>query len=300
MSRVFLMKWYHFSVEYFEDLRNINHCELLIMRKEEDSGKYILENNLRTRSQQKREREAERREKDINMPPEKATESVSSPAPKRRKWGGCPNGCDHGRYSYRRENMQQNGKEAYPGDSPVTRRPPTRRWQSSFEEEEDDDPRGRIGPLPNADAPKSSNEMLSSPNDIPSFSSVEDRAQHRLMSPHIPILQAGRDFGGSASGNTSHVNSDEDISVDDDPLQTISKGKDNVAVVKKGSQRDSGARNGKRADSGMGRGVKADALGDQSDVSSEGKGNDGDDDDNHDGRLEKEEAAVRSDMGSVF
>jgi hypothetical protein len=56
MSRVFLMKWYHFSVEYFEDLRNVNHCEFLIMRKKEDSGKYILENNLRTWSELKRER----------------------------------------------------------------------------------------------------------------------------------------------------------------------------------------------------------------------------------------------------
>ncbi len=43
MSRVFLMKWYHFSVEYFEDLRNVNHCEFLIMRKQEESGKYILQ-----------------------------------------------------------------------------------------------------------------------------------------------------------------------------------------------------------------------------------------------------------------
>ncbi|KIN03682.1 hypothetical protein OIDMADRAFT_158425, partial [Oidiodendron maius Zn] len=56
MSRVFLMKWYHFSVEYFEDLRNINHCEFLIMRKSNDSGKYVLENNLRTWSQLKEER----------------------------------------------------------------------------------------------------------------------------------------------------------------------------------------------------------------------------------------------------
>ena len=37
MSRVFLMKWYHFTVEYFEDLRNVNHCEFLIMRKQIDS-----------------------------------------------------------------------------------------------------------------------------------------------------------------------------------------------------------------------------------------------------------------------
>ncbi len=56
MSRVFLMKWYHFSVEYFEDLRNINHCEFLIMRKNDESGKYILENNLRTWSELRREK----------------------------------------------------------------------------------------------------------------------------------------------------------------------------------------------------------------------------------------------------
>lgn len=47
------MKWYHFSVEYFEDLRNVNHCEFLIMRKSEENGKYILQNPLRTWSELK-------------------------------------------------------------------------------------------------------------------------------------------------------------------------------------------------------------------------------------------------------
>lgn len=58
------MKWYHFSVEYFEDLRNVNHCEFLIMRKSLDSGKYILENKLRTWSELKRERAAAQAIKD--------------------------------------------------------------------------------------------------------------------------------------------------------------------------------------------------------------------------------------------
>ncbi|EER37212.1 phosphoglycerate mutase family domain-containing protein [Histoplasma capsulatum H143] len=31
--------WYHFSVEYFEDLRNVNHCEFVIMKKNDDDGK---------------------------------------------------------------------------------------------------------------------------------------------------------------------------------------------------------------------------------------------------------------------
>ncbi|KAK3673298.1 hypothetical protein LTR78_006843 [Recurvomyces mirabilis] len=59
MTRVFLMKWYHWSVEYFEDLRNINHCEFIVMRKREESGKFVLENQLRTWSELKRQRQIE-------------------------------------------------------------------------------------------------------------------------------------------------------------------------------------------------------------------------------------------------
>lgn len=106
MSRVFLMKWYHFSVEYFEDLRNINHCELLIMNKQE-SGKYVLENKLRTWSELRKERalkkgkEREREKADTGTPGGKDTSkldkalSAESPMKPPRRWGGCPNGCSH-------------------------------------------------------------------------------------------------------------------------------------------------------------------------------------------------------------
>lgn len=106
MSRVFLMKWYHFSVEYFEDLRNINHCELLIMNKQ-DSGKYVLENNLRTWSELRKERalkkgkEKEKEKSDTGTPGAKDTSkldkalSADSPVKAPRRWGGCPNGCSH-------------------------------------------------------------------------------------------------------------------------------------------------------------------------------------------------------------
>ncbi|KAK3314996.1 histidine phosphatase superfamily [Apodospora peruviana] len=126
MSRVFLMKWYHFSVEYFEDLRNVNHCEFLIMRKEE-SGKYLLENKLRTWSELRRERalqllkekgadgKDQEDSKDgtaakengnskelskldcapASTPGTSASVVLSPPVEKRRRWGGCPNGCDH-------------------------------------------------------------------------------------------------------------------------------------------------------------------------------------------------------------
>lgn len=103
MSRVFLMKWYHFSVEYFEDLRNVNHCEFLIMRKN-DSGKYILENKLRTWSELKKERAAQQAlltgggsklDSAPSTTPRMPSDPSAPPVEMRRRWGGCPNGCNH-------------------------------------------------------------------------------------------------------------------------------------------------------------------------------------------------------------
>ncbi|KAL3469233.1 histidine phosphatase superfamily [Aspergillus californicus] len=99
MTRVFLMKWYHWSVEYFEDLRNIDHCEFVIMKLNEDNGKYVLQNQLRTWSELKREKESERQRErpalDIGLAPPNPN-PPETPVPIRRKWGGCPNGCNHG------------------------------------------------------------------------------------------------------------------------------------------------------------------------------------------------------------
>lgn len=53
------MKWYHWSVEYFEDLRNVNHCEFVVMRRREENGRYALQNQLRTWSELKRLRALE-------------------------------------------------------------------------------------------------------------------------------------------------------------------------------------------------------------------------------------------------
>ncbi|KAL6236891.1 hypothetical protein BDW75DRAFT_98467 [Aspergillus navahoensis] len=96
MTRVFLMKWYHWSVEYFEDLRNINHCEFVIMKLNEDSGKYVLQNQLRTWSELRMEKELERQQEHAAKGlPAKSTPSETH-VPIRRKWGGCPDGCSHG------------------------------------------------------------------------------------------------------------------------------------------------------------------------------------------------------------
>jgi len=312
MSRVFLMKWYHFSVEYFEDLRNVNHCEFLIMRKKEDSGKYILENNLRTWSELKRERLAAAAAKEKANPSSpsvsnnntaisekdkekerkllggvaaesgSSTAGITSPIPVRKKWGGCPNGCDHGKHHYKKENsmhaMQLNGKPtstSSPTDpsslSLSFRRPAARRWQSSSEDE--DDPRGRMGP-PTVDVQKSLDEVVSSPDGTPSFISVEDRLRSRLKSPRNDLLlvkTAGRDFGGSASGNTSQAGSDAEFSAEEDARKRLAKGKAVGFGSLMGKNGIGAGMNGKsfREQSGMGRGALADALGDQSDVGSD-------------------------------
>ncbi|AEO61604.1 hypothetical protein MYCTH_56385 [Thermothelomyces thermophilus ATCC 42464] len=98
MSRIFLMKWYHFSVEYFEDLRNVNHCEFLIMRRNDENGKYILENKLRTWSELRRERArqlAEGKGDEDDKSNDLSTLARAGTAEVRRRWGGCPNGCNH-------------------------------------------------------------------------------------------------------------------------------------------------------------------------------------------------------------
>lgn len=68
-SRVFLMAWYHYSVEFFEDLRNINHCEFLVM-KLGSNGKYVLQNQLRRWTDLRRERAAQRKSISASSPPQ--------------------------------------------------------------------------------------------------------------------------------------------------------------------------------------------------------------------------------------
>lgn len=47
-SRVFLMKWFKWSYEEFESLKNIPHCQFLIMKKHEDDQRYHLKTRLLT------------------------------------------------------------------------------------------------------------------------------------------------------------------------------------------------------------------------------------------------------------
>ncbi len=46
-ARVFLQRWFRWSVEYFEDLQNVNHCDWMILRSnDENRSHYTLETPL--------------------------------------------------------------------------------------------------------------------------------------------------------------------------------------------------------------------------------------------------------------
>jgi broad specificity phosphatase PhoE len=48
--RLFLMRWYHWTVEEFENVCNPQNCQIVVMQKKTD-GKYELVTKLKTRSQ---------------------------------------------------------------------------------------------------------------------------------------------------------------------------------------------------------------------------------------------------------
>ncbi|KAK4871213.1 hypothetical protein LT330_000450 [Penicillium expansum] len=110
MARVFLMKWYHWSVEYFEDLRNINHCEFLVLTHNPENGKYTLQNKLRTWSDLRKDRERENASKEqVPAPvPPAGHVGLTDHIPIRRKWGGCPDGCTHGMTAEGKQSVRAN------------------------------------------------------------------------------------------------------------------------------------------------------------------------------------------------
>ncbi|KAF2841808.1 phosphoglycerate mutase-like protein, partial [Patellaria atrata CBS 101060] len=112
MTRVFLMKWYHWSVEYFEDLRNVNHCEFIIMKQNPESKKYVLENQLRTWSDLRKRAAAIQVGTIMTNPSSKTPSNMpknpGSPTIPMRRWGGCPAGCNHETIAFPRRTRRQN------------------------------------------------------------------------------------------------------------------------------------------------------------------------------------------------
>lgn len=298
MSRVFLMKWYHFSVEYFEDLRNVNHCEFLIMKKKPDSGKYILQNKLRTWSELRRERAAAKG-KDPNSKDE-AKLDATPVVP--RKWGGCPEGCSHSKqFKIRRDllELRQHDEASANASLPhsgtnsngtvVSRRTNGRR-QLNNSDDDSDDPRG-LHP-PSIDVTKAREEVVSSPDGTPLFITIEDRLRHNLGTPKkTHYLHVGRDFGGTYSGHAS----EEDLSESDARERLATR----AARVKNGD-RSGTSLNGGNKEPGTGkhssRHAHANRLGDA--PSNSDQGSDGSYEAEED--LDKAEQVDKSIRGSVY
>jgi hypothetical protein len=265
MTRVFLMKWYHWSVEYFEDLRNINHCEFITMRQNMDTGKYILETELRTWSELKRQRAEEERERERdpqrrNTLSHFLTKEQESPNIPPRKWGGCVGGCNHGHGRFpRRKGLEKSADVTLP-------------------------PAATAGLHTDGQTEASVEKAatLGSTTHPPSSDGTADPASNPTL-PRLPIrttvsyLQHGRDGGGSGA-NTPH-----EMSSDDDgeyfATATAAAGKrprtGAMASVTKNPQRKATPQDIERwaNESGMGRGVKADGLGDEPSLAdAEGEG----------------------------
>lgn len=118
---------YHWSVEYFEDLRNVNHCEFIVMKQNPTNSKFILENELRTWSALKKRAATGDKEKGSSgtvtssrpTPLTGTSGNVTpSPAVPIRRWGGCANGCNHDKMSWPTRVMRKNTAE-YLGSQPV-------------------------------------------------------------------------------------------------------------------------------------------------------------------------------------
>lgn len=217
------------------------------MRQNMESGKYILESQLRTWSDLKRERAKERAEEARNNPTRRNTlsaflkQSANAPSPdlKPTQWGGCVGGCNHHHEQYPRRELKDIGL------------PPAAAAVEHSKNEADDHPLG-------------DKEV------VPTDGTAEAmRAKIRNMpSRTIPAyIRAGRDGGGSGL-DTPHEVSDEEGEYFRDLAAGSGQQKGGGAMktaLRRAPQRKATEEDFERwaNESGMGSGKQADALGDE-------------------------------------
>lgn len=269
MTRVFLTKWYHFSVEYFEDLRNVEHCEFVVMKLRPDGGKYVLQNRLRTWSDLRRERRSER-------------------APSADKGGGFGGGYGGGGENpstpvipFRKEwgARDEDGEDEEGGALAARRMQLRRRRQNTAElfmdeqlVERENEGRRSKDPLPPTSTPASKGNGLwaqqrdSVPSNRKDWTSVDPQtSEHTAQSTAIQeakkvytrdLLHSGRDGGGSRSGAESPKESgSEDHDRDAKEHMRMLPVRSSLSLALRGKL------GGERAER-----PRADALGDQSDA----------------------------------
>ncbi|KAJ4352774.1 hypothetical protein N0V95_003936 [Ascochyta clinopodiicola] len=287
MSRVFLMKWYHWSVEYFEDLRNVNHCEFIVMKQSETNRKYILQNELRTWSELKRRAAAAGGgggSSTSTTPSRTHSQSAltASPTIPIRRWGGCVNGCNHDKANWPKRPMRKNTVE-YLGqqDAPAavtTASPP-------IEEHEDEPVAAQENTAPIIEEPtptklgkKHSTKVTqatalpptpASPNDASNDASTSDEEDTRTPNPSAPRTAAiMRHLQPPQRTSGEGFSDDSDYFPGMQHLSTSAIGKSRLRASSKQRQQSKERKLARKQaeswkeESGMGSGRRADALGD--------------------------------------
>ena len=261
MTRVFLMKWYHFSVEYFEDLRNVGHCEMTVLKQNSETGKFILQNELRTWSELRRERAARG---------SISTGSPDQPIPTRRRWGGCHDKCtdprhDHSTLNTRRLPKRQNTADLFKDDSELLNMSPRKnRSGSGLVSKQSQPDAEQMTPTNNAVVERDFSTEAVSEKLSTSLSNGSLYPQPGLDSRDY----GGRDGGGSKSGAASPFDSSEDEEAFPGPSQTTAR---ETQVATSGPGRSlARAFRGELTEIGVPPDrVMADSLGDRSDAETE-------------------------------
>lgn len=257
-SRVFLMAWYHYSVEFFEDLRNINHCEFLVM-KLGSNGRYMLQNELRTWSALRRERLARRSiSQAATSPP------LSIPA---YRWerATATDEMRTGEIQLRKAPQRQNTADLFKDDEPIR---PQVRLQGQDQADGKSDPsylKGLTTQTANGGNARTHPSDPTTPTRSLNNLTMGGKKEE-LNSPtqtFKDVAYFGRDGGGSRSGATSPFEiSDEDNTGNKttEPTAVNSKPLGSLAKALRGEFEDPNLTLGMPG-SGM-----ADALGDRSDA----------------------------------
>lgn len=223
-SRIFLMAWYHYSVEFFEDLRNINHCEFLVM-KLASNGKYILQNQLRRWTDLKRERAAQRK-------------SISQSPPQHipvHRWASTTKDptLTHGSAQFRKP-QRQNTADLFKDDEEVAESEKRPAHQSSLLRNETQQP-PVISPSEYKIREKESH--LSSKNQSLLTASLQklSLANSPAFSKSKTKAYLGRDGGGSRSGAASpfEMSDEEYFDETSTPNTTVESGSEKPAAINK-------------------------------------------------------------------
>ncbi|EXJ87693.1 hypothetical protein A1O1_04618 [Capronia coronata CBS 617.96] len=242
-SRIFLMVWYHYSVEFFEDLRNINHCEFLVM-KLAANGTYVLQNQLRRWSDLKRERAARRSISSVSTPVN------IEPIPVRR-WASPGTANDPTGASYVPPPARKSTAEMFRDESQV--------------QEESAETSG--GSLPKQTRTSTSASRETSVSRTQSSSnlrtSLNNLSLDTTRKTHLTGVKSylGRDGGGTRSGHGSPFGSDDEASPELTPQEEPPE-----AIDPSGPKFSSSLARALRGELDDPNRVMADALGDQSDA----------------------------------